>query len=78
MVSLHIRPIENGDVEAVAALWHDCGLTKPYNPPDHDIAFCRAGPASELFVAIGDDGTIVASVMAGHDGHRHAARLTTD
>ncbi len=41
-----------------------------YNPPAHDIAFCRASPNSELFVAVTADGAVVASAMAGHDGHR--------
>jgi len=69
VAALHIRPVEDGDRAAVAALWHACGLTKPYNPPDRDIAFCRASPTSELFVA-DDDGAVVATAMAGHDGHR--------
>ena len=39
------------------------------NPPAGDIAFCRATPTSELFVA--EDGDrVVATAMAGHDGHR--------
>ena len=67
--SIRIRGVGDGDVAAVAALWRDCGLAAPYNPPDHDIAFCRATPTSELFVAEAG-GTIIATAMAGHDGHR--------
>ncbi len=64
-----IRPIADADVEPVIALWRACGLVMPYNPPAGDIAFCRASPAAELFVAelAGD---VVATAMAGHDGHR--------
>ena len=64
-----IRPIGDADVESVIALWNACGLVMPYNPPAGDIAFCRASPAAELFVAelAGD---VVATAMAGHDGHR--------
>ena len=67
--AIRIRAIEDADVGAVAALWRDCGLVVHYNPPGHDIAFCRATPTSELFVAEAN-GAIVATAMAGHDGHR--------
>ncbi len=67
--SIRIHAVEDADVAAVAALWRDCGLAVSYNPPDRDIAFCRATPTSELFVAEAG-GAIVATAMAGHDGHR--------
>ena len=67
--SIRIRAVEDADVAAVAALWRDCGLAVSYNPPDHDIAFCRATPTSELFAAEAG-GAIAATAMAGHDGHR--------
>jgi ribosomal protein S18 acetylase RimI-like enzyme len=60
----------DGELAAVEALWRACDLVVSYNPPAHDIAFCRASPNSELFVAVTDDGTVVASIMTGHDGHR--------
>lgn len=64
-----IRPIEDGDVDAVIALWHACKLTRPWNDPTSDIAFARRTPTSEIFVSA-DQGEIVGSVMCGHDGHR--------
>jgi ribosomal protein S18 acetylase RimI-like enzyme len=64
-----IRAYRDDDEDQVVALWHACGLTKDYNPPAGDIAFCRATPTSELFVAA-DGGRVVATAMAGHDGHR--------
>ena len=64
-----IRPALGSDIAAVAALWVECGLTMPYNDPAADIAFCRATASAELFVT-GEPGAIVATVMAGHDGHR--------
>ncbi len=62
----------DADVAAVEALWRACDLVVSYNPPAHDIAFCRASQNSELFVAVttDGDGAVVASVMTGHDGHR--------
>lgn len=70
MAEISIRLVGDDDLAAVIALWHDCNLTKSYNPPDHDIAFCRALPTSELFVGIDDNDAVVASIMVGHDGHR--------
>ena len=64
-----IRAYRDDDEDQVVALWHACGLTKDYNPPAGDIAFCRATPTAELFVAA-DGERVVATAMAGHDGHR--------
>lgn len=64
-----IRRIEDGDMDAVIALWHDCNLTRPWNDPASDIAFARRTPTSEIFVAV-DGSVIIGSVMCGHDGHR--------
>lgn len=64
-----IRPFAEGDGAAVAALWAACDLTRPWNPPERDIAFCRGSGHGEIFVATAG-GRIVGTVMAGHDGHR--------
>lgn len=61
--------IADDDVAAVAELWHECGLTRPWNDPLVDIADARRSPTSTVLVA--RQGTaVVASVMAGYDGHR--------
>jgi ribosomal protein S18 acetylase RimI-like enzyme len=66
---LAIALIDDADVAEVAALWQTCGLTRPWNDPAADIAFARRG--SNATVLIGrDGGLIVATVLAGHDGHR--------
>ncbi|MFQ5958191.1 MAG: GNAT family acetyltransferase [Alphaproteobacteria bacterium] len=65
----HIRPVEDRDLDAVVALWHAAGLVVSYNEPAGDIAFCRASANAELFVAE-EAGAVVATAMAGHDGHR--------
>lgn len=64
-----IRPAADADEAAMAALWQRCGLTVAHNDPRQDIAFCRATPTSELFVADAG-GEVVGTVMCGHDGHR--------
>ena len=63
------RAIEDRDVEAVVALWKACGLTRTWNDPYKDISFARQAPSSTVLVAE-IDGSIAASVMVGHDGHR--------
>ncbi len=69
MASIEFRPVKDGEVAGVIALWEACGLTRPWNDPDKDIAFARSGPASDLLVVV-DSKTVIASVMVGHDGHR--------
>lgn len=64
-----IAPIGDADVDAVIALWRDCGLTRPWNDPAADIAFARRTPCAEIFVG-GLGKRLVASAMCGNDGHR--------
>jgi ribosomal protein S18 acetylase RimI-like enzyme len=63
------REMQDKDVEPVAALWRDCGLTRAWNDPYKDIAFARANETSTILVGEIED-RLAASVMAGHDGHR--------
>lgn len=63
------RPIEDGDIADVIALWTECGLTRPWNDAGRDIDFARGKSNSDILVSI-RDGRLVASVMVGHDGHR--------
>ena len=63
------RAVEDGDVERVIALWEVCKLTRPWNDPQRDISFARGKKNSDVLVGL-QDGRIVSTVMAGHDGHR--------
>ena len=38
MSSMHIRPFQPADEDAVIALWQTCGLVVPQNNPRRDIA----------------------------------------
>ncbi len=69
MSDLAISSILDADVEAVIALWQRCGLTRPWNDPAGDIAFARRNANATILVGRAATG-IVASAMAGHDGHR--------
>lgn len=66
---LRFDDIRDADVAAVIALWRDAGLTRPWNDPRRDIDFARAGGTSTVLVGR-LDGTLAATVMVGHDGHR--------
>ena len=67
---IEIRPFLPGDDEnAVIALWQECGLTRPHNDPRRDIRR-KLLVQGELFLVGLREGRLVASVMAGYDGHR--------
>lgn len=63
------HPLPAGAEPAVIALWQRCGSTRPWNPPEQDIAELRAHDGAELLVAMQGDRAI-ASVAVGYDGHR--------
>lgn len=64
-----LRTYQTTDEEAVIALWHACGLVVPQNNPKRDIVRkLRVNP--ELFLVGELDGKIIATCMAGYEGHR--------
>ena len=66
---IDFRPMRDGEEEAVIGLWEACGLTRPWNEPMRDLDFARGKSNSEILVATKND-RVIATVMAGHDGHR--------
>jgi ribosomal protein S18 acetylase RimI-like enzyme len=64
-----IRPFDDSDEEAVIDLWARCGMLRAWNDPRKDIARKRR-LQRELFLVGLEGGAIVATVMAGYDGHR--------
>ena len=66
---MQIRSFGLGDEAAVVALWAQCGLTRPWNDPHKDIAR-KLTVQPELFLVGVTDGAVMASVMAGYEGHR--------
>ncbi|CAM3480414.1 GNAT family acetyltransferase [Bordetella sputigena] len=65
----HIRPYQDSDEAAVIRLWHACGLTRPWNDPRKDIERKLTVQAEWFLVGV-EEGRVVASMMAGYDGHR--------
>jgi ribosomal protein S18 acetylase RimI-like enzyme len=66
---MNIRPFAPTDESAVIALWHACGLTRPWNDPAKDIAR-KLTVQPELFLVGEQGGAVVATIMAAFDGHR--------
>lgn len=64
-----IRPFRPDDEAAVIALWQRCDLVRPWNDPHKDIQRKLLVRPDLFLVGIVDD-HIVASVMAGYEGHR--------
>ncbi len=69
MPELETRPFQVGEEKAVIALWQDCGLVVAHNNPGRDIAR-KLAVHPEWFLVGLVDGRLVATCMAGYDGHR--------
>jgi ribosomal protein S18 acetylase RimI-like enzyme len=57
------------DAAGLLALWQACGLIVPWNNPYADIER-KMADSPELFFVGRSGGALVASCMAGYDGHR--------
>ncbi len=66
---MDIRPYRNEDEDAVVQLWKQCGLVVAHNNPHKDIRR-KLAAQPELFLVGTDQDRIVATVMAGYEGHR--------
>ncbi|MDZ8081356.1 MAG: GNAT family acetyltransferase [Nostoc sp. DcaGUA01] len=69
MADMEIRAFELTDESAVIALWMRCGLTRPWNDPKKDIER-KLCVQRHLFLVSIIWQEIVATVMAGYEGHR--------
>ena len=67
--SLLIRPLKEGDEEALVSLWNMCKLSVPWNNPYKDIVR-KLKVQADLFLVGYLEDKLIASVMAGYDGHR--------
>ena len=64
-----IRSYQAADQSAVIDLWHRCNLVVPQNEPRKDIEM-KSRVQAELFFVGTIGSRIVATLMAGYDGHR--------
>ena len=69
MTELEIRAYRASDEDAVIGLWRECGLVVPWNDPKKDIRR-KLRVQRDMFLVglVGSD--LVATVMAGFEGHR--------
>ena len=63
---MQIRAYQEPDEAQVVALWQACGLTRPWNDPNKDIAR-KLTVQRELFLVGELDGAVVATVMVGFE-----------
>jgi ribosomal protein S18 acetylase RimI-like enzyme len=69
IMTMEIRPYQESDELSVIQLWSDCGLVVPQNSPHRDIRR-KLKVQPEMFLVGYINGQIIASVMAGYEGHR--------
>ena len=69
MAELEIRSYRESDEKSVVQLWLNCGLLVPWNDPAKDIR--RKLSVQRNMFLVGLLGSrVVATVMAGYEGHR--------
>jgi len=66
---MDIRQYDPRDEESVVQLWTDCGLVVPWNNPRRDIQR-KLKLQADMFLVACVESRVVATVMAGYDGHR--------
>lgn len=66
---MDIRKFREEDRDTVIELWHACKLTRAWNDPSKDIDRKLQFQPNLFFVGISNL-EIIASAMAGYDGHR--------
>ncbi|RLP77565.1 GNAT family acetyltransferase [Mycetocola tolaasinivorans] len=66
---MNVAPITPDLIPAAAALWHEAGLTRPWNDPMADAERALAGATSSVLGLV-EDGILRATAMVGEDGHR--------
>lgn len=66
---MDIRRYHDADEAAVVRLWNECDLVRPWNDPHKDIRR-KLTVQSDLFLVGLLDGKVMATAMAGFDGHR--------
>ena len=66
---MQIRSFQPDDEAAVIALWERCGLLRPWNDPRKDIQR-KLVVRPDLFLVEVLENEVVATAMAGDEGHR--------
>jgi ribosomal protein S18 acetylase RimI-like enzyme len=64
-----IEELPSSLADAAVALWHEAGLTRPWNDPHADLRRALENPTSTVLAAVEGD-ALLGTVMVGYDGHR--------
>ncbi len=64
-----IESLTGARLEDAVELWHQTGLTRPWNDPLDDLRRALDGPSSNVLAGLNGE-TLIATAMVGHDGHR--------
>lgn len=70
LLPLRVEPLPGSLADHAVRLWRECGLTRPWNDAEADLARALAGPSSTVLAALDAEGALLGTVMVGHDGHR--------
>ncbi|BAY34474.1 GCN5-related N-acetyltransferase [Nostoc carneum NIES-2107] len=68
-LKLLLRPCQEQDEEQVINLWYRCNLVVPWNDPKQDIQL-KLQVQPELFLVGLIEDEVIATIMAGYEGHR--------
>jgi ribosomal protein S18 acetylase RimI-like enzyme len=66
---MKIQTLPVAHYDDAVALWHDVGLTRPWNAPEADLRTALSGDSSTV-LALLDGDALLGTAMVGHDGHR--------
>lgn len=66
---MHITDLPVDRADEAVSLWHESGLTRPWNDPHADLTRATDSPCSTVLAAV-EDGVLTGTAMVGHDGHR--------
>ena len=66
---MSVEELNARDRAAVASLWTEVGLTRPWNSPLEDFDRALNGATSTV-LGLRNDEEVIGTVMVGHDGHR--------
>jgi ribosomal protein S18 acetylase RimI-like enzyme len=64
-----IGPLPSSQHDAAIALWRGAGLVAAWNDPRADLERALSGPSSAVLAGT-IEGSLVATAVVGHDGHR--------
>jgi ribosomal protein S18 acetylase RimI-like enzyme len=66
---MEIAELPSDRADDAIALWHDSGLTRPWNDPQADLQRAMTSPCSTVLAAL-HEGVLTGTAMVGFDGHR--------